>query len=123
MILIGDAPANTQDDVKENRAGRGEDYWKKTKFKDKTHYGKEVALLKQKGIPIHAFFVHTWAQPNFEEMAKATGGRSAFLDINSSSGAELLTNLVTEEVLRNVGGDQGDSLVDEYRSKFAKAYI
>jgi len=45
------------------------------------------------------------------------------LDINSPSGAEILTNLVTVEVLRNVGGkEKGDSLVEAYRTKFIKTY-
>ena len=43
------------------------------------------------------------------------------LDINSPAGSQILTDLVTEEVLRNVGGaSRGNTLVQAYRSKFKK---
>ena len=42
-------------------------------------------------------------------------GECAYLDINSSDGAEMLTNLVTIEILRNVGGEQ---LVREYKKLY-----
>ena len=55
-------------------------------------------------VPIHAFLC--WpscsGNLNFKEIADATGGRSELLDINSSGGADMLTDLVTREILRNV---------------------
>jgi len=86
IILIGDMPANSENDVKNNRQYRGEEYWSKTKFKDATHYKKELAKLKSKQIPIHAFYVCNAAKSNFEEISKETGGRCEFLDINSPKG-------------------------------------
>ena len=60
---------------------------------------------------------------NFREISGSTG-RCEELDINSSAGAETLTNLVNEEILRNVGrtNGRGDALVDAYRVKYEKSF-
>ena len=58
---------------------------------------------------------------SFEEIASKTGGKSEFLDIDSNSGADRLTHLVTEQVLMNLGqskGGVGSNLVDAYRQKY-----
>ena len=74
-------------------------------------------------IPIHAFYVAQDAAANFKEIAHATGGRSTLLDINSPAGADMLTDLVTREILRNVGGEEkGAALVEAYNKKFLKSY-
>ena len=39
-------------------------------------------------------------------------------NIQSASGAELLTKFVTEEILRTTAGDKGDAAVQRYREKF-----
>jgi hypothetical protein len=44
-----------------------------------------------------------------------------FLDVNSANGPKLLTDFVTEEILRRVGqdnGGQGDILVQAYRRSY-----
>ena len=119
VILIGDAPAKDLEAIKRDRiANTGEDYWSKTKYKASTHYKDELKKLKEKKIPIHAFYLHRDAKDNFEEIANETSGRCELLDIYSSQGADLLTNFVTEEVLRKSGGDEGDVMVALYRKKF-----
>jgi hypothetical protein len=36
----------------------------------------------------------------------------------------MLTDLVTEEILRNVGGhSKGNALVEAYRNKFGRSYV
>ncbi|CAF4705970.1 unnamed protein product [Rotaria sp. Silwood1] len=56
-------------------------------------------------------------------VAEQTGGRCEMLDINSSSGSQMLTDLITEEILRNVGGStKGNALVEAYRKIFHKDY-
>jgi len=124
VVLIGDAPANTQDEVTQKREKHGEAYWGNSKFKQPTFYKTELEKLKKKGIPVHAFFVNRKAEANFKEIAKETGGRCKLLDINSSAGAEKLTNLVTKEILRNVGqsNGRGDDLVDAYRNRYIKSF-
>jgi len=124
IILIGDAPPNTKAEVAQKRQRRGEDYWKKTKFARATYYEDELNKLKMKKVPVHAFYVDDQAKESFEGIAKETGGRCEFLDINSPSGSDMLTNLVTEEILRSVGGsDKGTKLVDADRAKFARSYV
>ena len=39
-------------------------------------------------------------------------------NIQSASGAELLTKFVTEEILRKTAGAKGDAAVQRYREKF-----
>ena len=53
-----------------------------------------------------------------------TGGKCESLNINSSMGSDILTNIVTEQILNSVGQARGkaDELVNAYRSKFSKSY-
>ncbi|CAF4095909.1 unnamed protein product [Rotaria sp. Silwood2] len=123
VILIGDAPPNTKTEVQSKRNHFGENYWKNTKFANATYYEDELAKLILKNIPVHGFFVDARAEKSFKEIATKSRGRSEKLDINSPAGSQMLTDLVTEEILRNVGGARnGDALVEAYRSKFGKSY-
>ena len=124
VILIGDAAANTVQEVSIKRTQRGENYWKNTKFNIPMHYQTELQPLISEEIPVHAFYVDKRAESNFREISSQTGGRCEMLDINSSSGAQMLTDLITEEILRNVGNSngQGDNLVKQYQNKFGKSY-
>ena len=124
IILIGDAPANSNAEIDDKQTSSfGKNYWKGGKFAKATNYKEEMKKLKNKKIKIHAFYVDPRAQTNFQEIATFTGGNQAFLNVNDPvNGAEMLTNLVSEEVLRNVGekhGGIGEDLVKCYR----KAYI
>ncbi|CAF4020109.1 unnamed protein product [Rotaria sp. Silwood2] len=120
VILIGDAPANTKTNVAKNRAQFGEAYWKQSRFATPTYYEDELEKLKTKNIPIHAFYLTDYAKDNFQKIAKETKGRCEWLDISSTTGAESLTNFVTEEVLRKSAGDQGDAAVELYKAKYVK---
>jgi GTP-binding protein EngB required for normal cell division len=125
VILIGDMPPNTRDEVSSNRAGSGgEAYWRKTKYAVPTYYQEEVSALRQRGVPIHAFYIKESARAVFMQIAQATGGQCEELDINSSEGAVRLTKLITEQILRNVGGaERGEQLVSAYRAKFERGYM
>ena len=85
---------------------------KETKFDKPTYYASELKKLKDKNIPVHAFYLTPRAKNNFEEIASETSGRCEALEIHSARSAELLTHFVTEEVLRKTGGDQGDAIVE-----------
>jgi len=125
IIIIGDAPANTEQEVNSKRARLGEKYWKSTKFAKKTFYSTELQQLKMNNVPVHAFYVAKAARRNFEEIAGFTGGNSKFLDINSEHGAAMLTDFVVQAVLHQVGqenGGNGDALAQAYRNKFIKSY-
>ncbi|CAF1204485.1 unnamed protein product [Adineta steineri] len=118
VILIGDAPANTQAEIVSKRGRHGEKYWKNTKFSNKTFYSDELKKLKDKNIPIHTYYLTDYAKNNFEEIAKETKGRCESLDIRAEAGIKALTHYVTEEVLRKAAGSEGDEAVKLYREKY-----
>ena len=105
VILIGDAPPNEPDEIKDKRAQSAltEAGWFKSKFGPITTSDTEVKKLVNRGVPVHAFFVANRAQQAFEQIAKRSNGESEELDINTLEGSEKLTNLVTREILRIMG--------------------
>jgi len=118
VILIGDALPNTKAEVASKRKAYN---WTGTPYEQPTHYQEEIAKLKAASptTKVHCFFVDRYAESGFKEMAAATNGQAAFLDANGPNGAELLTDVVTSEVLRSVGGDE---MVKLYQAKFVKGY-
>ena len=56
VFLIGDAPGNTDDEVKEKRQRRGEEYWNSHDFPITTQ-GEELKKLTENGVAIHTFFL------------------------------------------------------------------
>ena len=72
--------------------------------------------LKENGVPIHALYIDEKAKKNFEEMANETGGVCQKLDINSSDGEILLTDMITEQILRTIQEQRGlgDALTRAY---------
>ena len=123
VILIGDAPANTREEVFQKRQKLGEGYWQTTEFRTPTFYKDELKKLKNKNIPVHTFYLTQGASSSFKKIAEETKGRCERLDINSPMGAELLTKFVTEEVLRKAAGSQGDAAVERYRQKHRISHI
>jgi len=129
VILIGDAPPNTQNEVHEKRKYRDGyfrgftgSYWEKTEFKKPTYYETELKKLAEEKIPVHTFHLQTRAAKAFQHIAKATGGTNSVLDIDSPDGSKDLTDLVTQEILQNVGGEKGDKLVNDYRKRYMKSH-
>jgi hypothetical protein len=127
VILIGDAPATkTRQEVEKRRAAKGETYWKTTKYNQTpTFYKDELAKLKANNIKVNAFYVaNGWEKSNFEEIAKETGGKSAYLDVNSSKGAELLCDFIIVEILRSVPQNSGTkiNLIEDFNKRYGKSY-
>ena len=123
IILIGDAPPKEKPAIARDRERYGgEAYWATTRFNTPTYYLDEVQKIKAKKIPVHCFYLDDWAQPTFQLIASETGGRCEKLEIQSSMGAEMLTNFVTEEVLRKSAGSKGDEIVEAYRNKFKNSF-
>jgi hypothetical protein len=121
VILVGDAPPKNKQAIQRDReVYGGEAYWSNTKYKTPTHYIEELRKLKAKNIPVHAFYLTNGAKESFQSIAIETSGRCELLNINSAEGAELLTQFVTEEVLRKTAGDQGEAAVKLYREKYVK---
>jgi hypothetical protein len=125
VILIGDMPPNSREEVAAKRGGRGEAYWGSTKFKQATHYEAELRRLVTECVPVHAFYVNTNAREAFSSIASASRGSCLALDVHSRAGGETLTGLVTERILNDVGGGGtvGQTLVEDYRRMFPKGYM
>jgi hypothetical protein len=99
VILIGDAPPNTPDEVRRKREDHGgEDYWAAAPFAGAVSATAEAAALGARGVPVHAFYVRRGedVQREFEALSRATGGGAGFLDIESAEGARLLTDTVAQ---------------------------
>ena len=123
VIIIGDAPPNTREEVEGKRRHRGERYWKETDLSQATYYEDELAKLISANIPVHSFYVEQNAESSFREIAQRTNGKCAKLEINTDQGAEMLTDFVTKEILRNVGGSsRGSALVAQYERTYARSY-
>ena len=120
VILIGDAPPNTAHQIDEGRARFGEGYWAGTRFAQRTDWEAEARRLADRAIPVHAFYVDRDAEGAFKLISERTGGTSGFLDVNSADGAALLTDTVTECILRGIGGE---AYVAAYQERFCRGYL
>eukprot|EP00298_Acanthocystis_sp_HF-20_P018889 c22051_g1_i5.p1 GENE.c22051_g1_i5~~c22051_g1_i5.p1 ORF type:complete len:2308 (+),score=699.29 c22051_g1_i5:197-6925(+) len=117
VIIIGDAPAKSREAIKRDRDRYGgEEYWGKTKYSTPTYFEDEVAKLRAKSIPIFTFYLADGAQSNFQKIA-TTPENCQKLQINSAQGAELLTHVVTQQILLSTAGQKG---VELYKKKFMK---
>jgi hypothetical protein len=126
VILIGDMPANTPEEVVTKRRKKSEEYWSTTKFAMPVNAATELAKIQEKGVPVHAFYLRDNAKSMFKDTARTTGGTSCALDLNSND--DMLTHLITTNILNKVGGvrggvDHGAILVNAYRAKFTRGYI
>ncbi|CAF0944002.1 unnamed protein product [Brachionus calyciflorus] len=126
VILIGDAPAKSEEMIKKyRRLNGGEDFWEKTIFRSPTYYKKELEIIKSYSIPIHTFYIEKGPEECFAEIAAETGGKTGFLDVKSSNGSDQLIDLITPLILSDVGtlnGGIGSRLVEDYKKKYSKSY-
>jgi hypothetical protein len=121
VILIGDAPANTDQEIQRWRGSQSR--WAKTPFKTPTNLAKELQRMRDRSIPVSAFYVAQRAKEAFEAIATTTGGECEFLDVNSTEGASLLTAFVTKAILKNVGGAaMGARLAQEYDLRYLRGH-
>ena len=119
--MIGDQPANSPDQVPVKRAALIEAYWQTTRFRTATTVWEQLEQLKRHRISVHTFYIDdpkaaTSAKGMFEQVARDSGGQCMPLDIGSDVGAQTMTDLITERILDELGGDH---LVSAYRSESA----
>jgi hypothetical protein len=129
IILIGDAPANPLEDIVDKRRhGHGSDsYWDKQQPTwSPTGIPKKeaMAMLQQiqlvKPVPLHAYHMAKRAQQSFENLAACTGGGSAQkLDVNSSKGADDLTDAVCKQILSSLGGKALEDAYERMKPSFS----
>jgi hypothetical protein len=104
-------------------------YWNGTLMQTPTFWEDECVKLREKGIPVHAFYVKN--QPHiaqhFQQISAQAGpgGRCEFLDIKDPQGDALLLDLLTSEILKSFGDneDQKKQLMEAYRAKFPEPRI
>ena len=115
IILIGDMPPNTRDDVTSKREGGT---W--VKYSTPTYYEDELKRLKERNVKINGFYVDTSAQQVFSSFSSTTGGESALLNVkNPDNAAKCLTDFVSTRILNDVGGAiDGSRLVAAYKRKY-----
>ena len=121
IILIGDMPPNTDEEVKERR-NRNESYWMSRGgiYAKPTYWKTEVAKLAKSEVKIHAFYLEYSAKDAFEEIAKRTDAQCDHLDMGRNVSPEKrskkITDLLSTQVLQQMGGE---AFVQAYEDKYA----
>ena len=121
VIIIGDAPPNTESDIENKRKGIfSRIYWAASRYSKVQHWAQEIKVFVEDHIPVHTFYVDKQAKSSFELIAKMTSGNCEELDIYSQNGSERLTSLVTMQILKDVGERKGlgNKLVDSYNRAY-----
>ena len=117
VIIIGDAAPNTDEEVVSKRLGLGRQ-WKNTQFAQPVTMTGEMQFLVNKGVKVHTYYLYNGGtvKKEFTSISQRTGGRAAYLDVsNPQTGADVLTEFLSKEVLRQVGGEE---LVGKYTEIF-----
>ena len=97
VILIGDMPPNTREEVAAHRSIYN--HWEGTKYYMPTYFKDELEKMKSRAVVVHAFYVNSHAMRKFESIAQMMGGTCSELDIDSPNGADMLTAIVTEYII------------------------
>lgn len=129
VLVIADAPPNSQDLVKESRINNGgEERWLKSTrfnnlFNQRSFYMDEIKKIKIRGIPVHAFYIGDEKNlvSTFEYMAEETGGECGSLSVTTDEGSKHLTEIVANGVFQGKANGDTDALQewkDEYRRTF-----
>ncbi|EAR95155.1 helicase carboxy-terminal domain protein (macronuclear) [Tetrahymena thermophila SB210] len=121
VIILGDQPAHLMNEAQKFRNQFGQSYWDTTPLKGLTYYVPECQKLKNKNIPVNTFYLKQGAKSTFENIAKLTNGISQYLDINSGQSSKQLTTLFVEQILKDIGKQDGCSneLISAYKAKYS----
>jgi hypothetical protein len=123
VILIGDMPPNTKEDYQEKRANLN----RTSIYNEVKYYEDELKGIVSKNVPIYAYYLKPSAQAVFEAIAKETQGTCQSLNVSSSQGANELTDLVTKQILQDVGNNlapgDGEKLVEAYNAAYRSPHI
>jgi hypothetical protein len=100
VILIGDAPGNTDKETADRRAGFGSARWNNTSYETPTTVSAEVRKLAEKKIPIDCFYVLDRCKQAFESYAQATEGKAFLLDMSLTALGRSRELLIGENPLK-----------------------
>jgi hypothetical protein len=68
---------------------------------------REAHRLRDKGVPVHAFYLRGSARDKFEEISRTTGGEAQHLNVDGANASEAICALFGQTILRDVaGGDK-----------------
>ena len=124
VILIGDAAPNTENDVQQKRLKYPEGLRKSVDFANPVFYLTELHKLVAKNVIVNAIYLKNIKKDqnvqktdieSFQEIARLGKGKYEYLDLFSSNSSQLLIDLITQQVLFSIGGED---LIEVYRSKF-----
>ncbi|KAL4496497.1 hypothetical protein ABPG72_014727 [Tetrahymena utriculariae] len=121
VIVLGDQPANLENEAQYHRDKFGQSYWDTTPLKGVSYYVPECNKLKIQNVPVHTFYLNNRAKNIYEDISNITGGQSAWLDIKSDRSAKILTQVLVEQILIDIGKEDGRSeeLVMAYKAKYS----
>jgi len=152
VLLIGDAPSNTPDEVTSKRkymrlsssslvptaywrarapSAPDDSFWINAQQAwcpsgvPRVTAEEEAKSLGSKGVPIHAFYVADRAQECFERLANlSSGGKAAKLDIYSDKGADMLSESIIKKILEAIESGTGSKgrLTKVYDQMFKPAF-
>ena len=110
VVLIGDMPPNTREEVEKRRANFSKD-WSSTPFRTITFYKDEIEKLQKlnNAIPIHTFYVESSSQSSapsvFKEISSSTKGEYGVLNVGNKEGIQTLEKLFGNKILSDVAKD------------------
>ncbi|KAL4496499.1 hypothetical protein ABPG72_014729 [Tetrahymena utriculariae] len=79
VIVLGDQPANLENEAQNHRKKFGQSHWDTTPLKGVSYYVPECDKLKKKSVPVHTFYLNKCAKNIYEDISRLTGGQSAYL--------------------------------------------
>ena len=133
VIVIGDADAQSQEDVDFKRLAETAKPWNADpQFATATYFEREAKLLAERECPVSTFIVPKVNQkgkiikgsavvpPNFQAIANMTDGEAGILNIHEpGKGCDALTDVVCTQILECLGKKNGMDLVGFYQPTFA----
>ena len=120
VILIGDAGPNNLMEIEKNRRMNLAEL-QKSVFAEKTNYLDELKKLSSKGVKVNAVYLKnnkSSAQQRediqiLKKISEIGNGKYEYLDLDSANSSQLLIDLITQQVLFSIGGE---NLVEVYRT-------
>ena len=113
VILIGDAGANTKVEVLEKRKKNYAELKTSRDFAQEMFYLDELNRLVAKGVKVNAVYLKNGKSiiqqqqdiKNFQDIAENGTGKYEYLDLDSKNSSQLLIDLITQQVLFSIGGE------------------
>lgn len=134
VVIVGDYPANCKRETDDKREGghTSKNYWKNTKnYKTPVYFEDQFTKLKEQGIPVHTFYLNTYAEEKFKEYAKETNGECHPLKLLATDSAqeirqsrdEMISVITRRIVYETVGGGEiGRQMSEDFRNR-VRGYI